>query len=74
MDNVRTLSGVGIGTAGDGKAYYLILSEKQEGGYEVETRYIDYDKENLGQSINISTLDEKAKDKINSWSGISKRR
>ena len=73
-DNIRTLSGVAIGNAGDGIAHYIILTEKPEGGYEIEKKYIEYDVENLKQSINISTLNQKDKIKINNWSKATKRR
>ena len=73
-ENVHTLSGAGIGTAGKGKAYYLVLTEKKEGGYDMEIIYVDYDLENVRQDINISTLTKEDKEKITDWSKIGKGR
>ena len=72
-DNIHTLRGAGIGTPDIGKAHYLILTETDT-GFDIEKKYIKYDINNLQHSINISTLNNRDKEKINNWSGVVRRR
>ena len=73
-DGKKTLRGAGIGDnrGNKGKAYYIILTEKPEGGYEIETRLIDYDTKSLMHDINESTLNDSDKNKISVWAGVKK--
>ena len=64
--NVKTLQGAGIG-GNRGEAYYLILTEKDEGGFSIEVCTIPYDIENLKHDINLSELEEEDSSKINDW-------
>lgn len=74
--NIDTLRGAGIGYDGTdkGKAYYVILTEKENGGYEVEERYVPFDVVNLDHSINSSDLPVQDKDKAANWTGTVKGR
>lgn len=67
--NIETLRGLGIGYSKDdyNKAYYVILTEKPEGGFEIEEKLVPFDESNIHSSINISTLDEIDKEKITNW-------
>ncbi len=64
--NIRTLQGAGIGGTG-GEAYYLILTEKEEGGFDVEVCTIPFNLDNLKHDINMSELPDKDSDKIDRW-------
>lgn len=68
--NIETLRGVGIGYKDQdlNKAYYLILTEQPTGGFTIEEKLVLFDIDNLKSSINISTLNEKDKQKITYWS------
>ena len=55
------------------KDKYIILTETNN-GFDIEKKYIEYDKENLKQSINISDLSDRDKIKINDWSGVGRGR
>lgn len=68
--NVYTLRGAGIEyqkLAERGKAYYLILSVKKNGTYQIKEKYVPYDAKNLKGDIELSTLNHLEKEKINSW-------
>jgi len=68
--NITTIPGVGIGTNA-GKATYLILTEKEGGGYTREFVTIDYDKENMKYGIIESSMSSEDKEKIEKWAGVS---
>lgn len=73
---VNTLRGAGIGYRGEttGEAYYIIITEKEDGGYTIEERRVPFDIINLEHSINSSEMDPDDKNKIYSWSQAGRRR
>ncbi|MBE6151707.1 MAG: metallophosphoesterase family protein [Firmicutes bacterium] len=71
--NVTTIPGVGIGN-NRGKATYVILTEKEDGGYTTEFVTIGYDLDNLYYDINESDMDLDDKAKIEEWAGVSSGR
>ena len=58
--NIKTLSGVGIGDAGNGKAIYIVIVEK-ENGYIIEEKEVEYNIDKVRQNIDNSDLCEKDK-------------
>ena len=71
--NITTLRGAGIGDESL-NAYYVVLTEKPGGGYEIEERMIPFDKINLEHDINLSSLSQADKDKIANWAHVGKGR
>lgn len=73
--SIETLRGVGIGySAHDiNQAYYLILTENPEGGFNIKEQLVPFDIDNLESSINISTLSEKDKSKITRWTSPGRK-
>lgn len=68
--NVYTLRGAGIGyqrPSEEGKAYYIVLSLKKNGDYQIKEKYVPYDVKNLRSDIVLSDLDDAGKEKIDSW-------
>ena len=74
LDKVTTLRGAGIGlNHGESKsAYYIILTERPEGGYDIEERRVPYDTVSLHHDINESGLNDHDKKKIQGWAGVIK--
>ena len=74
LDGIITLRGAGIGygSSDKGMAYYIILTARENGGYDIEKRVIPYDTNNLKYDISESSMDEVDKSKIGSWAGIHK--
>ena len=72
FNGVITLRGAGIGHGKSdiGNAYYIILTERVGGGYDIEKRVVPYDINNLKYDILESSLEDKAK--IESWVGIKR--
>ena len=72
--NVTTVRGTGIGYDGEnhGQAFYIILTEKTNGGYEVLEKYVPFDSTSLGYDIEESELEQADKDKIASWAGVKR--
>ena len=64
---VKTLSGAAIGSAGKGRAKYIVITEKPEGGYEIEEKEVEYNMESVYYDITESNLDDK--EKIINWTG-----
>ena len=64
-DDRLTLRGAGVGgSRGDrNEAFYIIITEKADGSYYIEKRYVPYDIRSIHHEINESSLD--AADKIN---------
>ena len=68
--NLITLRGAGIGNTGnESTASYVILTEKEEGGYDIEYRNIKYDLKSSKFDIIESDMDKLDKDKIERWIG-----
>ncbi len=68
---IETLRGAGIGYSpsdlNTGEAYYIILSESKDGGFDIERKKVSFDLNNLRHNINVSDLDIQDKEKISSW-------
>lgn len=73
-ENITTLRGAGIGHSFKGKhqAYYIILNEKQDGGFDIERRLVQYDYDSLYYDIITSDMNEEDKSKIERWAGVSR--
>ena len=73
-DGVTTLRGAGIGNKADekNKAYYIVLVERPEGGFDIERHVIEYDYESLMYDIKESDMYDEDKDKIGKWAGVSR--
>ena len=69
--NIITARGVGIG-GNKPNASYLILQEKEDGGFEIIHKEIAYDSKNLAHSILESDLNKQDADKIASWTHATK--
>ena len=69
-----TVRGAGIGGKDQekSKAYYIVLTERPDGGYDIERRVIEYDTKSLSHDINESTLASEDKEKITSWAGVTR--
>ena len=70
-DKVTTLRGAGIGGE-KGTAKYIVLTEKSEGGYDIEVRCVAYDERITNYDIIESNIDDIDKDKISSWIGVKR--
>lgn len=70
--DITTLRGAGIGAKADesGQAYYLILVEKPDGGFDIERHVIAYDRSSLGYDIKSSDMPSQDKRKIENWAGV----
>ena len=69
-DNIQTLRGTGIGYSGNNdrdKAYYIVITENPNGGYEIEEKSVSFDALNLEHNIGLSNLSEEDKMKISDW-------
>ena len=72
-DKITTIRGAGIGDyENKNKAVYIILTEKADGGYEVERQEVDFDYNSLRHDIMLSDMFESDKEKIEKWVGVSK--
>ena len=68
--NVTTIPGVGIGS-NVGQATYMLLTEKDGGGYTREVVTIGYDWANMKHAIIESSMSDEEKSKIEKWAGVS---
>lgn len=71
----KTLRGAGIGYDPENneyKASYIILTEKQEGGFDITEKEIDFDYMHTYHDINLSNMNESDKEKIERWVGFKK--
>lgn len=67
-DGPKTVRGAGIGYKDNIKtAYYIVLTERETGGFDIEKRRIEYDFDDLKHDINESSLNEDDKKKIGGW-------
>ena len=67
IQDVYTLRGAGIGSMSEkdqGTAYYIILHENENGGYEIEKRSVPYDLRSFSYDVNESSMDIYDKQKI----------
>ncbi len=74
VGNIKTLRGAGIGSNSDnGGAYYIILTENDDSGFDIEEVNVSFDSKSLYHDINESDLSEHDKNKITGWSGASRK-
>lgn len=65
-DNIMTLRGAGIGGESS-DAYYVILKENKDGGYEIKEVQVPIRNYFIEHSINETDMEEQDKNKISSW-------
>ena len=73
-DNVTTVRAVGFGVdSGEcNNAKYIILTEREDGGYDAEYKDIYYNNRRVKHDIIESDMNSEDKDKITSWIGRSR--
>lgn len=62
--NIHTLRGAGMGEIDSNKknmAYYIILKEKKQGGFDIEKVFVPFNKNSLLSSIYVSDMPSKSK-------------
>ncbi len=67
-ENVHTVRGAGIGGE-SGTARYVVLTEKPDGGYDIEVRTVNFNTKNTQYDIIESDMADRDKSKISSWVG-----
>ena len=67
-DGITTLNSAGFGD----KAYYIILTELSDGGYTIEEKTVEYDKDSSYYDIEESNMDIDDKSKVEGWVGVHK--
>ena len=76
--SIHIVRGAGIGidssiaNSTEKKAYYIVLTEKSDGGYSIEEKLIPYDYNSTYYDIINSGLNEADKNKIQRWSGFTR--
>jgi len=65
-DKIHTIRGAGIGGE-SGTARYVVLTEKPEGGYDMDVRTVRFNKNNTRYDIMESSMIQEDKRKISGW-------
>lgn len=70
---ISTIRGAGIGNQStEHVAYYVVLTERDDGGFDIERRKIPYDYHSLEYDIMLSDMFDEDREKIADWSGVKK--
>ena len=73
-DNIKTVRAVGFGNTNgkNNQAGYMILTEREDGGYDTEFKTVYYNSKFSEHDIIESDMNSEDKDKITSWIGRSR--